>query len=300
MVKVKQYLYPTKVEEAIGYLNEYKGKAKVIAGGTDLVLLMRSDKVAAEVLVDITNIEELKGIKIENGQLSIGGCVNCTDISMSQEVKNTFKCLADGCRSVGSPQIRNMATLAGNIVSAQPAADASVNFVALEARCEVASLEGRRIVNVEDLYLGVGKSAIDSSKEIITRIFITIPKQDYATCFERIAPRNSLALPIINVAVKIETENKIITNSKIVISPVSVIPFRAKKAENYLLGKNINDKEIIEAASLEAFNEANPRDSLLRGTGEYRKVLVRDLVYNALYEARKDLLQEEGEKYARD
>lgn len=295
MVKVNKYLYPKTVEEAIGYLNEYEGKAKVVAGGTDLVLWLRAGKVQAEVLVDVTGIEELHDIKIDNNQLIIGAGVNCTEVSINKDIKKNFKSLADGCRSVGSPQIRNMATIAGNIVSAQPAADASVNFVALEAKCEVASVEGRRIVNVEDLYLGIGKSAIDSSKEIVTKIFITIPKAKYSTSFERIAPRNSLALPIVNVSVKIEVENNIITNSKMVISPVSIIPFRAKKAEAFLLGKNIKDEEIIERASLEAFNEANPRDSLLRGTGEYRKVLVKDLVYKALDAARKDLIQEAGE-----
>lgn len=291
-MKVKNYLYPKSVEEAIGYLNEYQGKAKIVAGGTDLVLWLKSGKVQTEVLVDITNINELQEIKIEKDQLIIGAGVTCTDVSVNKDIKKIFKSLADGCRNVGSPQIRNMATLAGNIVSAQPAADASVNFVALEAKCEVASIEGRRIVNVEDLYLGVGKSAIDSTKEIITKIFIEIPKNNYSTGFERIAPRNSLALPIVNVAIKIEVDNNIITNSKIVTAPVSIVPFRAKNAESYLIGKDITDEKIIELASIEAFNEAKPRDSMLRGTGEYRKVLVKELVYKALEAIKKDLIQE--------
>lgn len=290
MVKVEKYLYPKTVEEAIGYLNEYHGKAKVVAGGTDLVIWIRSGKAQAEVLVDVTDIDELHGISIQNNQLVIGACVNCTDVSINKNVKKTFKCLAKGCRSIGSPQIRNMATVAGNIVSAQPAADASVNFVALEAKCEIASIEGRRIVNVEDLFLGIGKSAIDSTKEIITKIFMDIPKNNYATGFERIAPRNSLALPIVNVSVKIEVKNKLVTDCKIVISPVATVPFRAKKTESFLIGKDISDEKYLETACVEAFNEANPRDSLLRGTGEYRKVLVKDLVYKALVSAKEDLL----------
>lgn len=290
MVKIKNYLYPNTVEKAIEVLDEYKGNAKIVAGGTDLVLWLRSDKVQAEVLVDISNIRELHEIKVENNQLIIGAGVICTDISVSKEIKKLFKCLADGCRSIGSPQIRNMATIAGNIVSAQPAADASVNLVALEAKCEVASLDGRRIVNVEDTYLGVGKSAIDSSKEMITKIIIDIPQHNYSTAFERVAPRNSLALPIVNVAVKVEAEKDIVTNARIVISPVAITPFRAKKAENFLIGKDITDDAVIEQVSLEAFNEANPRDSLLRGSGEYRKSLVKDLVHNALVSAREDLI----------
>lgn len=289
-MKINSFLYPNTVEEAIEYLDEYKGKAKIVAGGTDLVLWLRSGKAQAEVLVDIANITELHEIKIVNNQLIIGAGVIATDISINKDIKKMFKCLADGCRSIGSPQIRNMATVAGNIVSAQPAADASVNFVALEAKCEVASLDGRRVINVEDTYLGVGNSSIDSSKEIITKIIIDVPEHKYSTGFERIAPRNSLALPILNVAVKVEVENQVITNAKIVVAPVAITPFRAKKAENFLIGKDISDDSVVEQAALEAFNEANPRDSLLRGTGEYRKVLVKDLVYNALVSTRKDLV----------
>lgn len=293
MVKIEKYLYPKTVEEALKYLSEYQGKARIVAGGTDLVLWLRSGKVHAECLVDIAGIEEMHEIKVEKNRITIGAGVTCTEVSMNKDIKRAFRCLADGCRSVGSPQIRNMATVAGNIVSAQPAADASVNFVALEAKCEVASAESRRIVNVEDLYLGIGKSKIDASKEIITKIFIDIPENNYSTGFERIAPRNSLALPIINVAVKVEAENNIVSNSKIVIAPVSIIPFRAAEAEAFLLGKDISHEKTIEEASLIAYNEANPRDSLLRGTGEYRKVLVKDLVYKALDAARKDMVQEE-------
>lgn len=293
MVKIKNYLYPKTVEEALKYLSEYQGKARIVAGGTDLVLWLRSGKVQAECLVDIAGIEELHEIEHENNRMTIGAGVTCTEVSINKDIKRVLRCLADGCRSVGSPQIRNMATVAGNIVSAQPAADASVNFVALEAKCEVASDEGRRVVNVEDLYLGIGKSKIDPSREIITKIFIDIPENNYSTGFERIAPRNSLALPIINVAAKVEAENNTVSNSKIVIAPVSIIPFRAIEAEAFLLGKDIRDEKIIEEASLIAFNEANPRDSLLRGTGEYRKVLVKDLVYKALDAVRKDMAREE-------
>ncbi len=291
MVKVNKYLYPKSVDEAINLLNEYEGKAKVVAGGTDLVLWLKSGKVKAEVLIDIANIDELNEIIIQDNNIALGSCVTCTEISVNKNIKKIFKGLADGCRSVGSPQIRNIATIGGNIVSAQPAGDVGVNFVALEARCEVASINGRRIVKVEDLYLGLGKSIIDSSKEIITKIFIDIPQNEYTTSFERIAPRNSLALPIINVAAKLEVENNIVINPKLVISPVSTIPFRAKKTEEYLKGKDISDESIIELASIEAFNEANPRDSLLRGTGEYRKVLVKDLVYKALDSARCNLVK---------
>lgn len=289
-MKVKTFLYPNTVEEAIEILEEYKGKAKIMAGGTDLVLWLRSGKAKAEVLVDIANIKELQEIEIENDKLIIGAGVIATDVAINKNIKKMFKCLADGCRSIGSPQIRNMATVAGNIVSAQPAADASVNFVALEAKCEVASAEGRRIINVEDTYLGVGQSSIDSSKEIITKIILDIPKNKYSTGFERIAPRNSLALPILNVAVKLEVDGNHVTNAKIVISPVATTPFRALKAESFLMGKDVADDKYLEQAALEAYNEANPRDSLLRGSGEYRKVLVKDLVYNALNSARKDLV----------
>lgn len=290
-MRIEKYLYPTSAEEAVRMLEDYQGEAMIMAGGTDLVLWIKEGKREPSALVDIDGIEELHGVLIREDEIILGAGVTHAEVAENRELKKRVKCLTDGCRSVGSPQIRNIATVGGNIVSAQPAADSTVNFVALGAECEIASAEGRRRVPVEQLFLGVGKSALNPGRELLTKIYIPLPSGPYATSFQRLAPRNSLALPIVNVAAYLAEEDGRIAEARIVASPVAVTPFRLRQAEQYLTGKQVSEKGLAAAAGQLAHDEANPRDSLLRGSGEYRKVLVQDLVTKAVEEILGKLLR---------
>jgi len=283
--KVEKYLFPNNLDECISFLEEYKGEARLVSGSTDLTLWIKEGKFAPSVLVDVSGLPEMRSIKTEDGKIIIGAAMTHAEIAADETIKKYFKALADGCRSVGSPQIRNVGTLAGNIVSAQPAADSVVPMTAMDAECEIVGSSGSRIQPLCELSKSVGVSYVDPTREILTRIFIEIPGCRYGTAFRRIAPREAMALPVVNVAVMLKSEGSgEITEARIVASPVSIVPFRAKKAESFICGKRLSDELFIEAAKL-AGEEASPRDSLLRGSGAYRKELVRDLVGQALKEA---------------
>ncbi len=275
------YFYPQTVKEAVDLLKEHQ--ARIIAGGTDLVIELNNDHIEAEALIDITNIAQLDEITINENNIILGACVTHAAIACHPQLKILLTALTDGCRSVGSPQIRNIATVGGNIVNGQPAADATINLFALDASCEIVNAEGSRIEKLRDLFIGIGQTKIDPSCEILTKIIIPLPQTSYATAFQRIAPRNSLALPIVNCAVKIELSANKVTDAAIALAPVATTPFMASGAAQSLIGQELNAQTIAHAAQL-AHDEANPRDSLLRGSGAYRKVLVKDLLEKALLE----------------
>ncbi|MCF0247366.1 MAG: FAD binding domain-containing protein, partial [Synergistes sp.] len=204
MKKVEKHLFPKDVKEALALLEEYKGDARLVSGATDLMLWIREGKVNPSVLVDVSDIPEMRFVSVEKGKMILGAAMTHAEIAANADVKRIFPVLSDGCRSVGSPQIRNIATLAGNIVSAQPAADSVVPMTALGAVCEIASFDGVQMKPLCELSKSVGVSNVDPTKEILTKIEIAIPKGKYGTSFKRIAPREAMALPVVNTAVMLE------------------------------------------------------------------------------------------------
>ncbi|ANZ46704.1 FAD binding domain-containing protein [Cloacibacillus porcorum] len=282
---MEKHLFPKNIKEALSLLEEYKGEARLVSGATDLMLWIREEKVTPSVLVDVSDIPEMRFVSVENGKMTLGAAMTHAEIAANEAVKRIFPALSDGCRSVGSPQIRNIATLAGNIVSAQPAADSVVPMTALGAVCEIVSSDGAHMRPLCELSKTVGESYVDPTKDILTKIEISVPAGKYGTAFKRIAPREAMALPVVNVAVMLEaTEDGTISAARVVASPVAVVPFRAQMAEAHLIGKKPSAELFAEAAKI-AEDEASPRDSLVRGSGAYRKVLVKDLVEQALTEA---------------
>lgn len=287
MTKIEKYLFPKTVRECLEMLAEYSGDARVVSGATDLTLWIKEGKVAPKVLVDVSDIAELKILEAVGGKMTLGAALTHAEVAADEKVKKYFPSLSDGCRSVGSPQIRNLGTLAGNIVSAQPAADSVVPMTALNATCEIVGMDGTRTEALSKLTKTVGVSYVDPTKEIITKIIIGIPGGRYGTAFKRISPREAMSLPIVNTAVMLKVdENGRISEARIVASPVATVPFRANEAEKILLGKKPSAELFSEAGRL-AGAEASPRDSLQRGSGAYRKMLVNDLVNQALTDAAK-------------
>lgn len=293
---VEDYLAPRTAEEALDQLARYGGDARLIAGGTDLMIWIRKRKYSPKALIDITGIEDFRRLEEGRGGLSIGAAVTHAEAALHGGIRKMAPALSEACASVGSPQIRNIATVAGNVVSAQPAADAAVALVALGARAEILSAGGVRVEPVEDLYAGAGRSRIDSTREIVRRIMLDHPGAGSGCAFMRIALRQALALPVINVAAAIYSHGGVITSARIAIGPVAGRPFRPGGAEKLLAGVSLGGRAAFFEAAEEAGRDANPRDSLLRGSAEYRRHLVKVLVRRAL-EAAADRIAggEEGQ-----
>ena len=270
------YQRPKDIAEALQSLEEAGGRGCVIAGGTDLVLQLKRGENHAGLLVDITGIGGLKKIEEEDGWIRIGALVTHAETAKSPLIRSEAKALSAGCGQVGSPQIRNMATLAGNIISAQPAADGAIPLMALEAEIRVVSKSSEHWTPLEAAYRGIGRSAVDATIEIVTEIRFKKLGKNGATGFFRMARRKALTLPSLNGAVAIILDPSLsrIEKARIALGPVADRPYRARRAEAYLESAEISPESIAETGRI-ASEEADPRTSLLRGSGTYRKEMVR-------------------------
>jgi len=286
MMICRQCFQPKTIQEALGILREFRGEATILAGGTDLVIDLKTGKKRIQALVDISRLNGLDQIREENGNLWIGARVTHAQAAKSDSIQEKAVVLSEACLTVGSPQVRNMGTLIGNIVNAMPAADAAAALIALGARVRVVGSDDQeRFIPAEQLYRGPGRSIIDSTREFIPHVEFPIPGSRSGSSFQRLSRRKALALPVLNTAtfVRLDKGLKVFEEVRMVIGPVSPIPFRPREAEALLRNAPVTIKMIQKAAEV-ASEEASPRTSL-RGGKEYRKEMVKVLVVRGIRQA---------------
>jgi carbon-monoxide dehydrogenase medium subunit len=207
----------------------------------------------------------------------------------ANEIINSKVCsLAAAAGAVGSLQIRNVATVAGNIVSAQPAADTAVILAGLDAQLTVHGKEGTRNIALQDSYTRIGQSVIDANNEVVVKITFKAPLHNQGTAYVRLAQRKALALPTLNVGVMLSVSEDKIEWARIVMAPVGIKPARATEAEYFLAGKKPSAAVFKEAGVL-AVKNAEPRTSLIRGSKEYRLAVLPSLVTKALIESANEI-----------
>ena len=279
----QKYLFPATVHEALEMLAAHGGQAQIIAGGTDLVLQSQRGQCPATVMVDITRIPSLDAIEERDGYVTIGCRVTHGQIAAWSLIHEKAEVLALACGSVGGPQTRSVGTLVGNVVNALPAADGAVALFALDAEVEVAGIEGRRWLPIGEMYAGVGQCTIDPCVQMITAIRFRPLAGGWTSAYQRLASRKALTLPMLNAAVVLGLEDGMCSEARIAVGPVAPTPFRAREAEAALVGQ-APDAETIGQAAWLAADAANPRDSVLRGSQDYRKAMVEVLVRRALME----------------
>jgi len=280
----EKYFRPQTISEALQILEEFQGQARLLAGGTDLIPQIRNREIEPKVLVDITRIPGLGEIKLEDGVIKIGALVTHTQVVQSPLLREKALALSEGASQLGSPQIRNLGTVAGNIVSGQPGADTTIPLLALDAKVKMMRKQGEQIVPLTEFFLDTGKTAVDSTREMVIEVFFSPLAEDESSVSLRLARRKALALPILNVSVVVSADlkQKKFNHAKIVLGPVAPTPFRAKEAERILASASISDGVMKEAAR-KAAQEANPRTSLLRGSEVYRREMVANLVERAIH-----------------
>lgn len=291
----EHYHLPQSVEEAIELLNRYDGRARVVGGGTDLILEMQQGgRSPVEALVDPTRIPGLDRIVEETPYLVIGAGVTHTQIMVDSRIARGGTCLVESCGVIGGPQVRNVGTLAGNIAHALPAADGAISLLALEGEAEVASKDQgagdnkttRRWVRLEEMFVGPGKSAIDSTRELITRLRFVSSGPDEGSSFKRMMRPQGVALPMINMAVrlKLETTGTRVLDARVAIGPAGRTPFLATQTMDFLSGQPATPETFALAARV-ALGEAHLRTSRHRATDEYRAEMIRILLPQALAKA---------------
>lgn len=278
----QQYLSPHSISEAILALTSAPGPSIPIAGGTDLLLdIQQGRHTPVHTLVDLTAIPELTQVEERAGKLFIGAAAPLNRIARHPLVAQHAQALVEACDLVGGPQVRNVATLGGNVAHALPAADGTIALLALDAEAEIADVFGTRQVPLNDLFLGPGKSSLKHGEELLVGFYIPLMKIHQASCFKRIMRPQGVALPIINLAIRLSRSADIIEDIRIAVGPGAAIPWRAQQAEQALLGESLS-LETVHAAQEALLAHVSFRSSLRRATAEYRRHLVGELFRETL------------------
>jgi CO/xanthine dehydrogenase FAD-binding subunit len=300
VMKKFDYLRPQTLEEAISLLNQHGEKAKLIAGGTDVIIMIKQKAMAPDVLISLRGIPGLDQIKY-NGSLSIGPMVTHRAIEKSEVIKDEFSALADAVDYLGSVQIRNVATIGGNICTAAPSADTATPLLVLGTQVRIKDPNGERTLPIEEFFKGPGETVLKTG-EMVQELLIPKLLPNTGSAYYKLQRRLALDLPILGVSVLLSLDKNKVTCSDLlcVASPISTIlhkmeedeiickdvrialgvaaptPMRALKAEALLRGKKLSD-ELLEEAANTASQEAQPRTTL-RGEAWYRRDMVRVLV----------------------
>ena len=278
----QQYLRPESVAEALQALSSAPGPACPLAGGTDLMLDLQQGRHApVHTLVDLTAIPEMTILEIRQGELYVGAAVPLSRIAASPIVEEQAQALVEACGLIGGPQVRNVATLGGNVAHALPAADGTIALLALDAQAEVASLQERRRVPLAGLFVGPGQSSLKIGEELLVGFYLPLCAAHQASAFERIMRAQGIALPILNLAVWLERCADRIANVRIAVGPGGRTPFRARATEKVLSGKPLTAETVTSALDV-LLQEARFRTSPQRASADYRKHIVGGLFKDTL------------------
>jgi CO/xanthine dehydrogenase FAD-binding subunit len=282
MISTFDYKTPNTIEEAIELLWQAEGKAKVIAGGTDLVIGLRSGDHIPQSIIDITRIEELQKIGEKNGAVSIGAAVTHSEIASSPLVKKYGKILSDAASEIGSPQIRNLGTIGGNIVNASPAADTIPPLMVLNAMGRVVSRGGEKEVPLSQLFKGPYETNLKPHELLVQITFQKLPPETKSS-FVRLARRDAMAIARMNVAIILQIGKNRIEDVRIAVGSVTPTPQRMSEAETFLKGK-LPDQRSLQKASLKV-SEAMIQRSGIRPSTSYKKPVVEALFMRAVKKA---------------
>jgi carbon-monoxide dehydrogenase medium subunit len=282
----QEYKRPASVLEAIQALTSAPDSVMPIAGGTDLLLDLRQGRHAPiHTLIDLTFVPEMSLLELRGDELYIGAAIPVNRIALDPLVGAHAQALVEACNLIAGPQVRNTATLGGNVAHALPAADGTIALTALDAQAEIASPAGTRKMPFTSLFAGPGKSALDKSREIIVGFYIPTHKTlKVSSCFKRIMRPQGVALPILNCAVWLQREKDVIKDIHIAVGPGGPIPFRATQAEDALRGQSFTDKAFESALDV-LLKQAQFRTSARRASADYRRHIVgglfRDVIETA-------------------
>jgi carbon-monoxide dehydrogenase medium subunit len=283
----QEYLRPTNLSQALKAFAEAPGPVLPIAGGTDLLLDLEQGRHApVHTLLDVTFIQELNALEIRGEELFVGAAVPVNRIVLHPLIGAHARALAEACNLIAGPQVRNVATLGGNVAHALPAADGTIALLALHAEAEIASLTGTCRVPFRELFLGPGKSSIKHGEELLVGFYVPLSKSGQASCFKRIMRPQGVALPIINLAIWLERQENVINQICIAVGPGGPTPWRGTAVEEALTGRTLNE-ETFNLALEALLAQVGFRSSARRASADYRRHIVTGLFRDVLEAAWK-------------
>ena len=282
-MKWVDYIQPSTLDDALGLLKKHGEKAGILAGGTDLLVLLRAKAKSSDIIVDIKNIAELNQLDFDKKTgLTIGAAVPCYKIYNDSNVKKYYPGIIDSASIIGGTQIQGRATLGGNLCNSAPSADAVPGMIAMGVTCKIAGSNGVREVPVEEFCLAPRKNILKPD-EILVSLNYPAPKPNTGSRYIRFIPRNEMDIAVVGVGVYVELENNKFKDLRVSLASVAPKPIFVKEAGTSVVGKEVNE-ENINLAALKAKEAAKPITDM-RGTIEFRKHLSEVLTKRALQTA---------------
>ncbi len=273
------YLAPKSLDEAISLHESYGERAKYIAGGTDVLVKIKEGKLAPDYLISLKGIldQERPYLNHETGELFIGAFLTHRAIEKSSIVRLNYPILHDAVKNIGSVQIRNVATIGGNLVNAVPSADGAIPLIALDGKAHICGAKGRRTADLRRFFLGPGQCDLERG-EILLEMVIPPPLPRTGGAYVKHGRREAMELPMLGVGTLLSLEEDMVTcaRARICLGVAAPTPLRCLEAEKYLVGKAVDEASLAEAGRLAA-EESRVRDSI-RGLAWYRREMVGVLV----------------------
>jgi len=282
-----QYIRARSLDDALSILAGLGDRAAVLAGGTDLILGMRAGQLAPECLVDISRLEELRGIRFANGSpesgLIVGAATTVHELASSPLLAGGYRLLAEAAGTLASVQIRNRATVGGNLCHAAPSADCAPPLLALEAQVELAGPQGRERVPLEDFFVGPGQTVLGAGR-ILVGLYLPYPGDCSGGCYIKHSLRRAMDCAFVGVAALVCVDGERLSRARIGLGAVASTPIRARRAEALLTERGDFGPETFAAAARVAAGEARPIDDI-RASAWYRRRMVEVQTRRALERA---------------
>lgn len=278
-----EFFEPGSLKGAIALLKKHKGKARILAGGTDLIVEMKERllPMEPEAIIDIKKIPRLEGIDFSAQKgLRLGALTTFTDLERSTVIRKRYPILASAAHEVGSVQIRNRGTIGGNLCHGSPSADIAPPLLALRATAVIVGEGGKRQVPLEKFFKGPGKTVLKGD-ELLTELLIPPPLPRSAGVYIKLGVRRAMEIAIVAVAavVSLGQKDSLCREVSVALGAVAPTPMRAYRAEELLRGKPLTE-QLIEQAAEVAMEESKPITDI-RGSAEYRREMVKVLTRRA-------------------
>lgn len=289
-----EYAAPRSAQEVLTLLASRNGDARILSGGTDLLVQLREGRRSTKLVIDIKNIPEFTHISFDprNG-LRIGAAASCTQICRDRNVATYYPGLVDAIHLIGGIQIQNRASVGGNLCNASPAADSIPALMVHRATCNITGPNGSRTIPVEQFCMAPGKNALQAG-ELLTSVDVPAPEEKFGAHYLRFIPRNEMDIAVVGAgaSVVVDADGKRFVSARIALGAVAPTPLLASDAGAFLAGKEITRVNVKEASRM-AQGIAKPITDL-RGTAEHRSHLCAVLVERALDKA----IERAGGQYA--
>lgn len=270
---------PASADEIFAIIEAETNPVYFLAGGTDLVIRAKDGIIKDSLFLNIKNMNLFRGIVIEGDFLKIGALTTHTELIKSNLVNDYATVLALAASAIGSPQIRNMGTIGGNVANASPAGDTIPALYTLDTDVIIISKTGERSVKIYDFFKGPGKTTLNTG-ELIKEFHIPLFFKEYSSYFKKLGQRRSLAISKLNIAVNLKLDDEIIQDVRIAFGAAAPTVIRAVRTEEFLLGKTIDDSVSAEACVI-ASDEVAPIDDV-RSTRQYRSEMAGVLLNKIL------------------